>query len=85
MSKEEKLAYIMERLPDADDFVLDQIYDFLEEVEYWKEVIQISNLFEGGMNAEQTRKYIIDSLEELPLDVLNTICKIVVASQSGIE
>ena len=34
MSKEEKLAYIMERLPDADDFVLDQIYDFLEEVEY---------------------------------------------------
>lgn len=34
MSKEEKIAYIMEQLQDADDFVLDQIYDFLEEVEY---------------------------------------------------
>lgn len=34
MSKEEKIAYIMEKLPDADEFVLEQIYDFLEEVEY---------------------------------------------------
>lgn len=34
MSKEEKIAYIIERLQDADEFVIDQIYDFLGEVEY---------------------------------------------------
>jgi hypothetical protein len=28
------LEYIREHLPDADDFTLEQIYDFLQEVEY---------------------------------------------------
>ena len=34
------LEYIRERLPEADDYTLEQIYDFLQEVEYWKEVIR---------------------------------------------
>lgn len=34
MSKEEKIEYIQETLRKADDFVLDQIYEFLLEVEY---------------------------------------------------
>ena len=34
MSREEQIEYIRERLPDADDFVLEQICEFLQEVEY---------------------------------------------------
>lgn len=34
MSRTEMLEYIRERLPEADDFTLEQIYDFLQEVEY---------------------------------------------------
>lgn len=34
MSREEMLEYIRERLPESDDFTLEQIYDFLQEVEY---------------------------------------------------
>ena len=42
------LEYIRERLPEADDYTLEQIYDFLQEVEYWKEVIQYLIHTEGG-------------------------------------
>ncbi len=34
MSRKEMLEYIRERLPEADDYTLEQIYDFLQEVEY---------------------------------------------------
>lgn len=34
MSKNEKVEYIKEALENADDYVLDQIYEFLLEVEY---------------------------------------------------
>ena len=34
LSRKEMLEYIRERLPEADDFTLEQIYDFLQEVEY---------------------------------------------------
>lgn len=34
MTREEKIEYILERLATADDFVLEQIFDFLQEVEY---------------------------------------------------
>lgn len=34
MSKDEKMEYIQEALQKADDYVLDQIYEFLLEVEY---------------------------------------------------
>jgi hypothetical protein len=34
MSKEEKIEYIQEALRKADDYVLEQIYEFLLEVEY---------------------------------------------------
>ena len=41
------LEYIRERLPEADDYTLEQIYDFLQEVEYWKEVIRYLIHMEG--------------------------------------
>ena len=85
MSKEEKIAYIIERLQDADEFVLDQIYDFLGEVEYWKEVIQISNLDKGAMTDLQIRGYIADSLDTLPPDVLKMIYRIIFSVESGLE
>ena len=85
MSKEEKIAYIIERLQDADEFVLDQIYDFLGEVEYWKEVIQISNLDKGGMTDLQIRGYIADALDTLPSDVLKMIYRIIFSVESGLE
>lgn len=34
MSKEEMLEYINESLPSADDSVVEQVYWFLQEVEY---------------------------------------------------
>ncbi len=34
MSKEEKIEYIQDRLAEADDYAIDQIYEFLQEVEY---------------------------------------------------
>lgn len=34
MSKIEKVEYIKDALENADDYVLDQIYEFLLEVEY---------------------------------------------------
>ena len=34
MSKEEKIEYIKEALRKADDFTVEQIYEFLLEVEY---------------------------------------------------
>lgn len=34
MSRIEMLEYIRERLPEADDYTLEQIFDFLQEVEY---------------------------------------------------
>lgn len=85
MSKEEKIAYIIERLQDADEFVLDQIYDFLGEVEYWKEVIQISNLDKGGITDLQIRGYIADALDTLPPDVLKMIYRIIFSVESGLE
>lgn len=33
-NREDRIEYIREKLPDADDFVLEQICDFLQEVEY---------------------------------------------------
>ena len=43
MSKDEKVEYIRSALETVDDYALDQIYEFLLEVEYWKEVIRKSN------------------------------------------
>ena len=34
MTTEEKIEYIKDHIPDADEFVIDQIYEFLQEVEY---------------------------------------------------
>ena len=34
VNKEEMLEYINERIKSADEFTLEQIYDFLQEVEY---------------------------------------------------
>lgn len=34
MTKDEKIEFIKEKLPDADDFTIEQIFDFLQEVEY---------------------------------------------------
>lgn len=34
MTMDEKIEYIKEALPDADEFVIDQIYEFLLAVEY---------------------------------------------------
>ena len=34
MSRKEMMEFILESLPDADEFVLEQIYMFLQEVEY---------------------------------------------------
>lgn len=34
MSRNEMIDYIRERLTDADDFAVEQVYDFLQEVEY---------------------------------------------------
>ena len=48
MSRTEMIDYITEQLPAADEYVLEQIFEFLQEVEYWKEVIQISNSGKGG-------------------------------------
>ena len=48
MSTEEMKEYIEEALETADEYVIQQIYEFLQEVEYWKEVIQASNLSKGG-------------------------------------
>ena len=36
MTTEEKIEYIKEALETADEFVLDEIYEFLQSVEYWK-------------------------------------------------
>lgn len=34
MSRTDMVSYIMEQLPAADEYVLEQIYEFLQEVEY---------------------------------------------------
>lgn len=34
MSKLEKIEYIIERLKESDGYVIDEIFDFLQEVEY---------------------------------------------------
>lgn len=34
MSQKEMIEYIKERLLSADDYTVEQIYDFLQEVEY---------------------------------------------------
>lgn len=34
MSRREMIEYIRERLAEADDFAVEQVYDFLQEVEY---------------------------------------------------
>lgn len=34
MTKDEKIEFIKEKLSDADDFTIEQIFDFLQEVEY---------------------------------------------------
>lgn len=34
MAREEMIEYIEERLEGADEYVLEQIYEFLQEVEY---------------------------------------------------
>jgi hypothetical protein len=34
MTREDMLEYIIEVLPDADDYVIEQIFEFLQEVEY---------------------------------------------------
>ena len=34
MSKLEKIEYIIERLKESDGYVIDEIFEFLQEVEY---------------------------------------------------
>ena len=36
MTSEDKIEYIKEALETANEFVLDEIYEFLQSVEYWK-------------------------------------------------
>lgn len=43
MSKAEKVEYIRTALETVDEYTLEQIYEFLLEMEYWKEVIRKSN------------------------------------------
>ena len=40
MSKAEKVEYIRTALETVDEYTLEQIYEFLLEMEYWKEVIR---------------------------------------------
>ena len=42
------IEYINERLDTADDYAVEQVYDFLQEVEYWEEVIRTSNRTKKG-------------------------------------
>lgn len=78
------LEYIKERLPAADDYTLEQIYDFLQEVEY-QEVIHISNTEIRGLTAEQKKQQIIMALDEMSMDILDCVYKIVFYFASGIE
>ncbi len=34
MSKREKIEYIIERLKEADGYVIDEVFEFIQEVEY---------------------------------------------------
>ena len=43
MSKAEKVEYIRTALETVDEYTLEQIYEFLLEMEYWKDVIRKSN------------------------------------------
>ena len=47
MSTEEMKEYIEEALETADEYVIQQIYEYLQEVEYWK-IMLPAWLFEKG-------------------------------------
>ena len=79
------IEYIHEQLLAADEYTVEQIYDFLQEVEYWKEVIQISNRIKGGVSVDQMRSRIVDALETLPKDIIELLYKIVFHAESGLE
>ena len=51
MSRNEMIDYITERLQTADDFTVEQVFEFLAETEYWKEVIRYLIQRKGGMYA----------------------------------
>lgn len=85
MSREEMLNEIREKLPAADDYTVEQIYMFLQEVEYWEEVIRISNRNKGGMSEDVMKIFIAEALDRLPPDVLKLIYRITFYSDSGLE
>ena len=79
------LEYIYERLTAADDYTVEQIYDFLQEVEYWQEAICISETEMGSLTAEQKKTQILLALDEMPQDILDCVYKIVFYFASGVE
>ena len=52
MSREDKIEYIHEKLRDADDYTIDEIFWALE-LDGWEEVIRnVSNRKEGGVDTK---------------------------------
>lgn len=36
MSKKEMIEFITEALEEADEYAIEQVYEFLQSIEYWK-------------------------------------------------
>lgn len=82
---DEKIEYIKEVLANADEYTVEQVYEFLLENEYWRKVIGISNPTDGGAAQERMRSYIAEALASLPPDVLQMIYNIIFCAESGLE
>ena len=85
MPRKEMVEFIKEELANADDYTIEQIYEFLLSENGWKEVIHISNREKGGMTDNQKKELIVEGLENMSSDVLELLYRIMFYAESGLE